>query len=114
MLVAEGSASIFLRSVRSEKFTVLRGVKSLVMNDFRQGNIILDLEWADAMNISDNAILDYYWTPRGEAAVLRQRWIKEVKGRQLRAIEISPSYGANLTAIFREREIISGFLATTP
>lgn len=110
VLVAEGSASIFLRTVSSEKFTiVLRGVKSLVMNDFRQGNIILDLEWVDAMNISDSAILDYYWMPKGEAAVLRERWINEIKGMQLRAIEISPSYGANLTAIFREREIISGF-----
>jgi hypothetical protein len=110
VLVAEGSASIFLRTVSSEKFTiVLRGVKSLVMNDFRQGNIILDLEWVDAMNISDSAILDYYWMPKGEAAVLRERWIKEIKGSQLHAIEISPSYGANLTAIFRDREIISGF-----
>jgi hypothetical protein len=110
VLVAEGSASIFLRTVSSEKFTIiLRGVKSLVMNDFRQGNIILDLEWVDAMNISDSAILDYYSMPKGEAAVLRDRWIKEINGRQLHAIEISPSYGANLTAILREREIISGF-----
>ena len=61
------------------------------------------------MNISDSAILDYYWMPKGEVAVIRERWINEIKGRQLRAIEISPSYGANLTAIFREREIISGF-----
>jgi hypothetical protein len=110
VLVAEGSASIFLRTASSEKFTiVLRGVKSLVMNDFRQGSIILDLEWVDATNISDSAILDYYWMPKGEATVLRERWIKEIKGRRLRAVEISPSYGANLTAIFRDREMISGF-----
>lgn len=110
VLVAEESASIFLRTVSSEKFTiVLHGVKSLVMNDFRQGNIILDLEWVDAVNVSDSAILDYYSMPEGEVAVLRERWINEIKGRQLQAIEISPSYGADLTAIFREREIISGF-----
>lgn len=110
VLVAEESASIFLRTVSSEKFTiVLHGVKSLVMNDFRQGNIILDLEWVDAVNVSDSAILDYYSMPEGEVAVLRERWINEIKGRQLHAFEISPSYGADLTAIFREREIISGF-----
>jgi hypothetical protein len=110
VLVAEGSASIFLRTVSSEKFTIiLRDVKSLVMNGFRQWNIILDLKWIDAMNISDSAILDYYSMPKGEAAVFRERWIKEINGRQLHAIEISPSYGADLTAIFRERETISGF-----
>jgi hypothetical protein len=110
VLIADRSASIFLRTLSRKRFTiVLRGVKSLVINDLREGNTILDLEWVDAVNISDSAILHYYSMPEGEAGVLRERWIKETGGKQLHAVEISPSYGADLTAIFREREIISGF-----
>jgi hypothetical protein len=64
VLVEEGSAKIFVGTVRREKFTILlSGVKTLILNDFRQGNIILSLEWLDATKISDEAIFDFYHEP---------------------------------------------------
>jgi hypothetical protein len=48
LLVNGLDARVFLRTASQEKFTiVLSGVKSLVLDDFRQGNIILSVDWLD-------------------------------------------------------------------
>jgi len=112
ILLGEGSARIFVRTVHGERFTILLGdVKTLVMKDFRQGNIILSLDWLDATDISDEGLFGYYSEPVGaDSVVLRSRFMREIGDQQLRALEIFPSYGASLMAIFKESEMNSGYL----
>jgi hypothetical protein len=113
VLVEKGSAKIFVRTVGREKFTILlSGVETLILNDFRQGNIILSLDWLDATKISDESICDYHHSKPGDADpdALRSKFVHSIEGQQLRALEISPSYGADLVAIFKESEIRSGYL----
>jgi hypothetical protein len=112
ILLGEGSARIFVRTLHGEKFTILLGdVKTLVMNDFRQGNIILSLGWLDATDISDPGLFGYDCEPVGaDSVVPRSRFMGEIGDQQLRALEISPSYGASLMAIFKESEMKSGYL----
>lgn len=112
ILLDEGSARIFVRTVHGEKFTILLGdVKTLVMNDFRQGNIILSLDCLDATDISDEGLFGYYSEPVGaDSVVLRSSFMREIGDRPLRALEISTSYGVSLMAIFKESEMKSGYL----
>jgi hypothetical protein len=112
VLVEKETARIFVRTVGGEKFTIeLSGVKSLVLDDFRPGSIILDVEWLDdAKKISDHAVSRYYYRPAN--STLRAEFIRSIEGQHLRALEISPSYGAELVAIFKESELKSGYLHT--
>jgi len=111
VLVSERNARILIRTADDQRFTIiLRDVKSLAVNDFRQGNIILSLEWLEPANIADDSILSYYSLRENEMSqLLRERWLKEISGKQLQALEICPSYGASLTAIFRGWELVTGF-----
>jgi hypothetical protein len=110
VLVEKETARIFVRTVSGERFTIeLSGVKSLVLDDFRPGSIILDVEWLDdAKKISDHAISRYYYRPANPT--LRAEFIRSIEGQQLRGLGISPSYGAGLVAIFKEYELKSGYL----
>lgn len=112
VLVEDHSARIFVRTVGGEKFTILlRGVMSLVMNDFREGNIILSLDLLDASNISDEALWNYYHRPvDADPASLRSKFLRSIESEQLQALEIDPSYGATLVAIFKESEMKSGYV----
>lgn len=114
LLTSGRETSVFLRTVNGEKFTVvLHGVENLVLNDFRQGNIILSVDWLDPVEIHDSSIRDFsHLNDEAMTDAVRERWIEETKGKKLLAVEIMPSYGANLVAIFHGREIKRGHVAS--
>lgn len=112
VLVSGKDASLFLRNQDGHKFTiVLRQIFTLVMNDFRGGNIILTVDWIDPRQISDEGICEYFHEPVHKfSGDLRDRFSSLIDGKRLQGLEISPSYGATLTAVFEDREIKSGYL----
>ncbi len=111
---AKARARMHVRTLHGERFTIPAGrsQKTLVMNDFRQGNIILSPGWLDRDGLS---------ATRCPSATTANPWVRvqlslapdslgEIEISQLRALEISPSYGASLMAIFKESEMKSSYL----
>jgi hypothetical protein len=82
------------------------------VNDFEQGNIIPSLDWGGAggsVDVRDEAIRDFFHSAAtARVGLLRERFLHEHAGRQLKALEISASYGAFL-AVFQAGEITSGY-----
>jgi hypothetical protein len=104
LLVNGLDARVFLRTASQEKFTiVLSGVKSLVLDDFRQGNIILSVDWLDPASLHDESVRRLYQV--AQKSSVEERWILDAQTEGLHALEIIPSYGGALAAIFQGREI---------
>jgi hypothetical protein len=105
LLVTDVEVRIFLQTVGQKKFTVvLSGVKSLVLDDFRRGNIILSVDWLDPAGLHNESVCRLYQVE--EKSSLQERWILEAQRDGLQALEIIPSYGGVLAAIFQGREIL--------
>jgi hypothetical protein len=104
LLITDRDVRIFLRTVSHEKFTILlNGVKLLVLDDFRQGNIILSVDWLDPADLHDESVCRLYHV--AEKSIVEEGWILEAQRNGLQGLEIIPSYGGVLAAIFQAREI---------
>jgi hypothetical protein len=113
VLTSGPDTSIFLRTVNAEKFTIiLHGVEQLVLNDFRQGNIVFRVDLLEPAQLDDSSIRDLEHLEQGSVPTdLRERWLGRIKKNELKAIGISASYGAVLVATFHSQEIKSGYSA---
>jgi len=104
-------AHLFFRSHNGERSTlVLNGVERLDVSGFRAGNIILDVAIFDSSELMAEQIEHLYELPDGEKV---QQFLKQARERGLQALEVSPSYGAECTALFRSAEIVPGHVWPT-
>ena len=102
LIASKEAVRVFLRTVRGEKFTLfLEGVSMLTVNGFREGNIILGLDFLEPAQLE----LD----PKAAADCDLPIWVEKAKEKQLRAVEISPSYGGTLLAIFQRHAFVEGY-----
>jgi len=90
----------FLRTVNDQSFVlILEGVQALVLSDFRQGNIILDLVLRSSEEIIPSDMEELYGvgpdTPHGTTL------LKATLGKGLQVLEINPSYGAQGLVLFQ-------------
>jgi hypothetical protein len=67
----------------------LSGVKSLVLDDFRQGNIILSVDWLDPAGLHNESLRRFYQVD--EKSSVQERWVLEAQGDGLQAREAACS-----------------------
>lgn len=82
----------------SKHCLVMQGVERLRVDDFRQGNIILDVTVASGAQI-DPADVAYACDIGVEAAPLLQKTIDRLIERDLIVVRINPSYGCSAVCI---------------
>ena len=98
-----GPVRVFLRTVRGEKFTLLlEDVLMLTLNEFREGNIIFGVDFLDPSQLDPSAV--------GDCDLAA--WIEKAREKQLRALQISASYGGTLVAMFRRHVFADGYVTS--
>ena len=98
-----GPVRVFLRTMRGEKFTLLlEDVLMLTLNEFREGNIIFGVDFLDASQLDPSAV--------GDCDLAA--WIEKAREKQLRALQISASYGGTLVAMFRRHVFADGYVTS--
>jgi hypothetical protein len=95
----------FLRTVKEQPFIlILEGVQALVLTDFKQGNIILDLVFRNTGEITPSDIEELYGVGPGTPQVTTL--LKAATERGLQVLEINPSYGAQGLVLFQNWNLI--------
>src|SRR5262249_53568780 len=111
VLEGEKRVAVSLRDVSGQVFSMrLIEVEALVCNEFRQGNIILDITIFSGIAPDDDALGSLFGSPHPSVArehheqhkrLLQDRSDKIRKG-VLKLVSIEPSYGCSLTALCGE------------
>jgi len=86
-------AQFFFRTREKQSFVLrVSGLKSLRLNDFRQGNIIFDVLLREGTEVNLSDIVELYGFTDEDKAALK---LEEAHREALVVLEINPSYGAS-------------------
>jgi len=96
-------ARLFLRTAAQKKFTlVLRNVDALVARNFRQGDVILEVEIVQPAELDVVDIRDLNQRIDEDMKTFPLNdWRTTTQQQGLEAVVISPSYGCTLVATFK-------------
>jgi hypothetical protein len=110
IFVSGTTARIFLRTEGGRGFTlVLRGVDALSVNDFRKGNIVFEVNVVDLDQIDKDFVFGLYgYSEQSKQNFVLTEWVENAKKRDLKAIEIIPSYGSAVSVLTEDYELIDG------
>lgn len=98
---SERSTKLYFSTVRGEPFCLeLLDVDRLRVSDFRQGNIVLDVQVRRFDQCEGEVVRDLYGiSPQQLDEPESSVWTAR---RQLLVLQVNPSYGAHLLAAFRQ------------
>jgi len=110
VFVSDSTARIFLRSVTGDKFTlVLAGVDALRVNELMKGNIILELALLSVNQLDADFVFEIYgYSDEHKKKFVFEDWVEKAKQKGVHALEITPSYGCTISALFRSHTIVDG------
>jgi len=95
---------LFLRMADQQSFVLgLSGVERLTLTEVKQGNIILDLVFRGAGEITQVDIAELYGVDADSPQCVSL--VNAAAERQLQVLEINPSYGAKGLALFHSWDI---------
>lgn len=93
LLLTNGGVQLFLSTDEQQSFIFhLAGLRSLRLNDFRQGNIIFDVIVRAGDEVTSRDIVELFGFLDEEKALQK---LEEVHREGLIVLEINPSYGAS-------------------
>lgn len=101
---------VYLSTSEGQRSTaVLSGVHTLRADDFRGGNIILDVSTRgpDEIRFADISEL-FDLQPDHEQASWERQLLTKINDLQLQLLEINPSYGGGCLILAREIEFLDG------
>jgi hypothetical protein len=106
-MAPEKKAHLFLRTASGERHTViLSGVEALVICNFKQGNIILDMVLVKSDEITTAHVQRLYEFATGDRAAPKlQSLLDSIRERGLIVVEINPSYGADCLILCQTAEL---------
>ncbi len=91
---------LFLRSVEELAFVlILENVKRLILNDIREGNIILDLVIRSGSELTLSDMKEVYGVGQDTPQALSLLNMATERGQKV--LEINPSYGAQGLVLFQ-------------
>ncbi len=101
---------LFLRTRIGERSTVvLQDVERLSTSNVFVGNIILDVALVEPSKLTITHIEQVYWPQEAKVDVgTAQKLLGTAQEKSLWALEITPSYGAEGTALFKTIEMSPG------
>ena len=110
VLVSGDATRIFLRTVREARFTLtLTGVDALHFEDFKQGNIIFELNFLSLNELEPSFIFELYdYNDELKNRFVLNDWVATAKKRGLQVMEITPSYGCSISALFKGQSLVAG------
>lgn len=110
LVFKDKTARFFVRTVDGERSTiVLTDVEALNIGNIRDGNIILDVVVVVPSAVTVEHIEQAYDLQQ-EQKDMSRRLLQGAKQKELSALEINPSYGAQGTVLFRNLSILADYV----
>jgi len=107
-------ACLFVRAADGERYTLtLTGVVRLNIQDIRQGNIILDVLLIPPDILTVERVGQAYDLEGEHDEAMAHRMFEKAQQERLCALEMSTSYGAYGTILFRAAAIVPGHILNT-
>ena len=90
----------------------MRGLELLRGDEFSEGNIIFDVVFLgpDELDVSDVCEL-YQFSEEAMKTFSLSEWATKAKANGLKAVQVSPSYGCSVQALFRSYDLVPGYQA---
>jgi len=83
-----------------------KGVERLICNDFREGNIILEIFTTKDQEVCKTLLKDLYPKPTIETEakhnIFLEKLLHKIASNELTLLHVAPSYGAEITALCHE------------
>jgi hypothetical protein len=92
---------------------MLTGIVRLNIQDFRQGNIIFDVLLVPPDKLTVEQVRQAYALESEPDEAMAHRMFEKAQQERLCALEISTSYGAYGTVLFRAATIVPGHILNT-
>jgi hypothetical protein len=110
VLLSDPSARILLRTVEGDRFTLmLNELEALRVNDLRKGNIVFEIAFLEPKQLDASFVFELYgYSDEHKKTFVLDEWVKEATRKGLTAIEITPSYGCTILAIFKSHSFSAG------
>ncbi len=110
VLLSGPSVRILLRTVEGDRFTlILNELEALRVNDLRKGNIVFEVVFLEPKELDASFVFELYgYSDEHKKTFALDEWVKEATRKGLTAIEITPSYGCTILAIFKSHSFSAG------
>jgi hypothetical protein len=107
LLTLGSEARVFLRTLSGKRFTlVLHEVEAMHAHGFREGNIILSLDFLEPEQVGLEQVGEaYQYNEQHLQSIALGQWVENAKQRNLRVLEIAPSYGCSVLIFFKSHEL---------
>jgi hypothetical protein len=105
VLASDDRLLLFIDTIdRKQRCLVLGGIERLRADDFRNGNIILDVTVSSGASIAPNDIAYAYGLSVSDALVL-DKVVRRLIAEKMLVIRLNPSYGCELVCICQSIQV---------
>jgi hypothetical protein len=88
---------------------VLTELDALQVDDLKKGNIIFDVTFWEPGQLDADFIFEVYeYSDEYKKTFVLEEWVEKASRKGLRAVEITPSYGCSVLAIFKGYTLLDG------
>ena len=110
VLLSDSGVRIFLRPVCEDRFTlVLNEVEALRVNDLKQGNIVFEMRFLEPRQLDSSFVFAVYeYSDEHKKTFVLKEWVEKAAQKGLTALEITPSYGCTILAVFKNHTLLDG------
>src|SRR5258707_9845366 len=108
ILLSDTGARIFLRTVSGDHFTLaLNEIDALRVNDLKQGNIVFEVRFLEPRQLDSSFVFELYeYSDEHKKTFVLKEWIEKAVQKGLTALEITPSYGCTILAVFKSYVLV--------
>ena len=105
-IAGEKRVEIFLRTAEKRRYVmVLYGVEALHISNVREGNIVLNLEFVGADQLTEADMEELYELSEVEKDEQIARLLVSARQSQLTLLQMSSSFGAECVALIEKAEL---------
>jgi hypothetical protein len=110
IFISDASAYLFLRTVDKQPYTLqLEGVEALRADNFRQGNIIFELNVSTVDQLDESFVFQLYeYSVQRKESFVLEEWRASALHKGLSGFEMTSSYGCMLSAMFKSHRFAEG------
>ena len=110
VLLSDYCARILLRTVKGDRFTLtLNELEALRVNDLRKGNIIFEVLFLEPKQLEASFVFELYgYKDERKKTFALDEWVEKATRKGLTGLEITPSYGCTILAIFKSHTLLDG------
>lgn len=110
VLLSDSCARILFRTVEGDRFTLtLNELEALRVADLRKGNIVFEVVFLEPKQLDASFVFELYgYSDERKKTFAFDEWVKEATRKSLTAIEVTPSYGCTILAIFKSHSFSTG------